>query len=178
MMSLFTSNSDNPKVILNDLRPEDANYYKWFNDPLVCAHNYHNVYPMTKDEAIEYINTLHKCRDKLVFAIWDYTSCEHIGNISLQNIDMLNRSAELAIIIGLYEYWGKGYATEACQLIIEHGFKALGLRRISCATFSNNIGMQKLAEKLGFQQEGVRREAAYKNGEWLDIIEYGMLKST
>ena len=35
--------------------------------------------------------------------------------------------------------------------------------------------MQKLALKLGFEQEGVRKEALFKNGHYIDIIEYGKL---
>jgi RimJ/RimL family protein N-acetyltransferase len=36
--------------------------------------------------------------------------------------------------------------------------------------------MQHLALKLGMSQEGLRREAVFKNGEFADIVEYGMLK--
>jgi [ribosomal protein S5]-alanine N-acetyltransferase len=37
--------------------------------------------------------------------------------------------------------------------------------------------MEKLAAKLGFREEGRRREAHFKNGEYADLVEYGLLKS-
>jgi RimJ/RimL family protein N-acetyltransferase len=36
--------------------------------------------------------------------------------------------------------------------------------------------MQKLAKKMKMLQEGVRRQAMYKMGKHVDIIEYGVLK--
>ena len=37
--------------------------------------------------------------------------------------------------------------------------------------------MQKLAIALGFKEEGLRKEAMYKDGVFTDVIEYGLLKS-
>ena len=101
---------------------------------------------------------------------------KHIGNISLQAIDWVSKTAEFAIILGDKEYWGKGYSTEAALMICEHGFSKLNLNRIYCGTSEQNIGMQKLAGKMKMQEEGCRRKALYKNGEYLDILEYGVLK--
>ena len=36
--------------------------------------------------------------------------------------------------------------------------------------------MKRLAISLGMEKEGVRREAVYKDGKYLDIIEYGVLR--
>jgi RimJ/RimL family protein N-acetyltransferase len=59
--------------------------------------------------------------------------------------------------------------------MIKHGFKVLNLHRIHCGTASNNQGMQKLAEKLGMQKEGIRRDALFKNGKYFDVVEYGII---
>jgi RimJ/RimL family protein N-acetyltransferase len=64
---------------------------------------------------------------------------------------------------------------EAGKLIIEHGFKSLNLHRIYCGTSSQNVGMQKLAEKLEMIKEGIRKEALFNSGIYSDIIEYGIL---
>lgn len=63
------------------------------------------------------------------------------------------------------------------MLICDHGFLAPNLNRFACGTFENNIAMQKLAEYLGMVRESVRRKAVYKSGRYLDIIEYGVLRS-
>jgi RimJ/RimL family protein N-acetyltransferase len=91
-------------------------------------------------------------------------------------MDPVNRTAEYAIMVGDKKYWGKGIASEASMLVLAHGFNSLNLHRIYCGTLSTNVAMQKLATALGMKQEGVRREAQYKNGAYADIIEYGVLK--
>jgi RimJ/RimL family protein N-acetyltransferase len=51
----------------------------------------------------------------------------------------------------------------------------INLHRIYCGTSSENIGMQKLANKLGMIKEGQRKDALFKNGKYLDVIEYGII---
>jgi len=167
------------KVLLRPLVVEDAygNYPHWFNDANVSKGNSHHVFPYTQQEALEYIQSLSQRKDILSLAIIDKLDMIHIGNISLQNINFIYRSAELAIIIGEKSAWGKGYGKEASYLLTAHGFYALNMHRIQCATFSDNIGMQKIALHIGMILEGKRRESVYKNGRFLDIYEYGVLAS-
>ena len=61
-------------------------------------------------------------------------------------------------------------------MLVRHGFTAMNLHRIECGTFAGNLAMQRLALALGMTQEGVRRGAAYKNGEYVDIVEFGVLR--
>lgn len=154
----------------------DGNYGYWLNDPEVCRFNAHHRFPYAKDDLAGYIEGLRGARDRLVLAIIDREGDQHIGNISLQNIDPLERSAEFAIVIGEKAAWGKGYSKEAARLIIGHGFAELNLHRIYCGTSADNLPMQKLALAMGFSLEGRRREALYKNFTYLDVFEYGLLR--
>ncbi len=166
------------KVLLRPLEVGDieGDYVSWLNDPIVCEHNSHHVFPYTPAMAREYILQVRADKSNVVLAIVSKDSSKHIGNISLQHIDPISRNAEYAILLGDQNYWGKGIATEASRLILKHGFDALNLHRIYCGTSSANIAMQKLATKLGMKQEGVRLEAHFKNGTYHDIIEYGLLR--
>jgi ribosomal-protein-alanine N-acetyltransferase len=155
----------------------DGPYLNWLNDKETCQGTSHHVVPYAKKNALDYIQETHRTDKKIVLAIILREKNLHIGNIALQQIHWIYRSAELAILLGNKEYWGQGYGLEASRLIVNHGFLALNLHRIMCATFENNIGMKKLALALGMQQEGVRRQAAYKDGKYLDIIEFGLLKN-
>ena len=164
-----------------DLRPlalSDVNerYVNWLNDAEVCKYNSHHVHPYTIELATEYVKKIRSERRDLVLAIVAKDTGKHIGNISLQNINPIDQSAEYAIVLGDRDYWGKGVGKEASWLIIRHGFDALNLHRIYCGTSTENVPMQKLAAKLGFIQEGVRKEAMYKNGAFTDVIEYGLLR--
>lgn len=54
------------------------------------------------------------------------------------------------------EHWGQGLATEAAQAILQYGFEKLKLSRLICLIDEENIGSQKVAEKIGmkFEKEG------------------------
>jgi len=99
----------------------------------------------------------------------------HVGNIALQEINWVNRSAEFAILIGDRTAWGNGYGRDAARLLLDHGFNALNLHRVHCGTFEDNETMQRLALYLGMREEGRRREAAFKDGRYVDILEFGVL---
>lgn len=166
------------KLYLRNLTTEDAEgiYPYWFNDPEVCKYNSHYKFPYTKEKALDYIQYANSAQNALILGVVDKTNDRHIGNVSLQGIDFINRNAEFAIIIGDKDYWGKGFATEAATLLIAHGFRELNLHRIYCGTSVKNIGMQKLAEKISMKQEGVRRQAILTDGFLVDLIEYGILR--
>ena len=155
----------------------NGNYVSWLNDSEVCMNNSHHIFPYTEEMARDYIQNVYISKDKLVLAAVLKENERHIGNISLLGIDFMSQHAEFAILFGEKQYWGKGYSKEAAHLIISHGFASLNLWRIYCGTFSDNIPMQKLAASLGFKQEGMRREAFFKDGKFIDVIEYGVLKS-
>lgn len=169
---------ESEKIYLRPLKEEDAegNYRYWLNDREVCLGNSHQRFPITELSLKKYINESNGSSSKLLLGIFDKSTDSHVGNASLQNINYIARSAEFAIVIGEREFWNKGIGRDVGVLIIDHGFKALNLNRIYCGTYSINHGMQKLALYLGFKQEGIRREADFKEGNYVDIIEYGLLK--
>lgn len=167
------------RIYLRSLERADAqgNYVRWFNDEEACKNNSHHVFPYSEEQAVKYIEYADNTKDSLILAVETIDNSEHIGNISLLNINLMHRTAELAIMIGEKAYWGKGYAKEAMKLMIDHGFRSLNLTRVGLGTFHTNISMQKLAESLGFVQEGRRRSAFFKDNANIDVIEYGMLKN-
>ena len=83
---------------------------------------------------------------------------------------------EIALVIGDRSVWERGVGTEVCRLMMDYAFGRLSLRRIQCATYETNAAMQKLAVTLGMREEGRRRQAAFKNGAYIDVIKFGVLR--
>ena len=165
-------------VYLRGLSEEDLDgpWFRWFDDPEVCRFNNHHRFPNTMPRMREFLERAAGGPDTLVLAVVHKESHNHLGNVSLDRIDWVNRSAEFSIIIGEPSAWRQGAGREAGRLIVRHGFLELGLNRIGCGTSEDNVGMQKLAGKLGMHEEGRRRQAMYKKGRYLDILEYGVLR--
>lgn len=165
------------RFVLRSLQPSDADgpYPNWFNDPEVCRYNSHHAYPYTREQALDYIEQTRSTRSEIVLAIEDRATSRHIGNVALQAIHPVCRSAEFSIVIGDREFWGCGVGLEVGRVLLFHGFDALNLHRIGCGTSEDNAPMRKLASGLGMREEGRRRGAMWKAGRFVDLIEYGVL---
>ena len=70
-----------------------------------------------------------------------------------------------------------GREVRPTRAMVRHGFFDLNLHRIYCGTAASNVGMNRLALAMGMQQEGVRRSHLFLEGEWVDVIEYGVLRT-
>jgi ribosomal-protein-alanine N-acetyltransferase len=152
----------------------DGPYSSWFEDLEVCKYNSHGKFAKTADYFRSFFNSLNS-EDQVVWAICHKTD-GHIGNISLQGLSFINRNAEFAILMGDRRHWHRGVALAAGKKLLHHGFSKLNLERIYCGTAATNIGMRNLAERLGMIQEGCRRNHLFLDGEWVDMLEYGILK--
>lgn len=71
---------------------------------------------------------------------------------------------------------GKGYAGEALQLLIEYLFAGYPVERIIAFTDAENIPAQRVLEKNGFQQEGRLRRTMFRDGQWRDVLIFGLLR--
>jgi [ribosomal protein S5]-alanine N-acetyltransferase len=158
-----------------DLADADGAYPEWLNDAEVCAYNSHHVYPYDRAQARAYIESVRGSRSEIVLAVEAIDGKKHIGNVALQSIHPINRSAEFSILLGDRSFWGKGIGEEAGRLLLGHAFHELGLHRVGCGTTRDNEGMKQLAHKLGMREEGCRRAAAWKHGRWVDVLNFGVL---
>lgn len=99
---------------------------------------------------------------------------EVLGTVSLVRDDEHAR-AELGYWIGV-PYWGRGYVTEAVRAIVDHGFRAHGLRRIFARVYGHNAASARVCEKAGLTYEGTLREHEVRLGEIVDMQYYGILR--
>ena len=74
-------------------------------------------------------------------------------------------------------YWNKGYSTESGKILINYCFKKLKFHKVYADTDPNNLASQRVLEKLGFKLEGRIRDRRIVKGQWIDEMDYGLLKS-
>lgn len=141
--------------------------YAWFTNPKLNIYTSHARTPYVIGTTLD---------TDMIWWIQDLTTHINIGTIGLHLINYLNRSAEIAIMIGVAAQHNKGTGYHAVRKIIEHGFEQLNLNRIWLGTHHDNIAMIKIAEKCGMNVEGVQKQALWKNGQYHDIINYAILK--
>jgi RimJ/RimL family protein N-acetyltransferase len=164
-------------VALGHLTDEDSELlFEWINDrPLVVLSS--AFAPVERAAHDAWFARIRERADTVIFAIRLRTDDRLIGSCQLHSIDEVHRSAELQIRLGDREAWGHGYGREAVELLLEHGFRTLGLHRIHLHVLAQNERARRLYSSLGFRQEGVLREAALIEGRWTDLVIMAKLAS-
>lgn len=71
---------------------------------------------------------------------------------------------------------GKGYCTEAAQIMVDYLFLTKEAACIQASTHLKNIASQRVLEKAGFKKEGTMRKRFYIRGEWCDTILFSILR--
>lgn len=71
---------------------------------------------------------------------------------------------------------GSGFMLEALSAAFAWGFSEMRLNRIEAQIHPSNAPSLRLAERLGFQREGLLREAAFWGGELKDLLQFGLLR--
>ncbi len=101
-----------------------------------------------------------------------------VGMIGLRDIDWKNGVAScLGISIAKKEIRNHGLATDAWMTLLHYAFYELRLNRINGRALAYNKASLRVCEKVGFKIEGVQRQAVYKNGEFIDLVIMGCLRS-
>ena len=92
-------------------------------------------------------------------------------------IDFHNGTGVLDMGIGDRADRRRGYGSEALDLLLHFAFDELNLHRLSAWPSADNLPFIQMAEKAGFEEEGRRREAAFHDGRYWDIVLLGLLRT-
>lgn len=114
----------------------------------------------------------HSSRTEYYLAVTMQTDDRLIGFVRLGLTGVQAAKLGFAIVAA---HWGKSYATDAARTIVDYGFTALGLHRISAAIGPDNAASIALVTRLGFSYEGRLRDHVYTNGAWRDSVLYSLL---
>jgi len=99
----------------------------------------------------------------------------HLGNISIWPLSRRERSGEVGYWVRTSEAGG-GIATEAAAQILAIGFEEMALHRVTLRIAVGNAPSERVAEKLGFVNEGLLRQEVLVAGEWLDHTLWALLE--
>ncbi|MCW2947645.1 MAG: GCN5-related N-acetyltransferase, partial [Actinoallomurus sp.] len=73
------------------------------------------------------------------------------------------------------DHGGRGYATEAAEVVLRLGFEELGLHRIVGRLDGRNTASARVLERLGLRREAHFVQNELVKGEWTDEVVYAML---
>lgn len=167
------------RLYLRGVTLADVNekYLGWMNDPTVTQFLESRFYPHSMESLHQFVSAMQNDRHSLFLAIVLKDGDRHIGNIKLGSINWIHRFAEIGLLIGEKDCWGKGYATEAIQLLTTFAFNTLNLHHLTAGCYAENMGSAKAFLKAGWVQEGLRKSYFYSNGKYVDEILLGIVQS-
>jgi RimJ/RimL family protein N-acetyltransferase len=127
-------------------------------------------YPYLINDAYYWLNKT----EQNTFSFNIYKKNKLIGGISLTN-KLSDTRWELGYWIG-ENYWGKGYATEACENLIEYFFSNTSNNLIYASHMKDNIKSKKIIIKLGFKLVKAGKKFSISRNEIIDNLNYELLK--
>ena len=167
-----------PHLQLRALEPEDLDMmYTIENDTSLWDVSNRQV-PYSREVLRQYIinSQADLYADKQVRLMMELrTTRETVGAIDLFNFEPLHRHAEVGIAV-LQAHQGKGYATEALQLLCDYAFRFLGMEQLVAHIASDNTCSMQLFSTCGFTPCGTLKRWWNVEGTFKDVTLVQQLK--
>ncbi len=168
------------RLVLNPLEEKDWTFIlSLFSLPIVHQFEQGELPSETKireqfDRALAKSNLLPK--DGGIWFIIQTTDHQPIGQVKLTCNWTEVQEWELGYAL-LPEHWGKGYACEAAEAVLNWAFSELKVHKVIAIINAENTRSVALARKIGMIEEGHMREARKIQGQYYDEKVFAMLAS-
>jgi RimJ/RimL family protein N-acetyltransferase len=100
-----------------------------------------------------------------------------LGKAIVEWIDWTNGNGFLRLGIGAEEDRRKGYGSQALSMLLRYSFGELNLYRVTAVVPAYNEGALGLFQKFGFVEEIRRRQALNRDGQFWDLVSFGLLNT-
>lgn len=164
------------RVRLRAVEPEDWEpYWEWSHDSDAGRTAYQLVFPYSRETARRRSAeraTQEPQADAFRWTI-ETLAGEAVGSINTHSCEP--RHGVFGYGLGIAEaHRRRGYASEAIILVLRFYFGELRYQKVTVHVYSFNQASMRLHEGLGFQLEGRIRRAIYTNGDFADVLVYGL----
>jgi diamine N-acetyltransferase len=166
-------------IALRAVEPSDLELlYQWENNPAVW-HLSNTLAPFSKHALKEYIeNAKHDIYvTKQLRLIITTAKYGPIGCIDLFDFDPTNQRAGIGILIADAQHRGKGYASEALEILCNYCFSILHLHQLYCNINANNTASISLFTKCGFIQSGNKQQWNRVPGGYVDELFFQLISN-
>ncbi len=112
------------------------------------------------------------------YIIEEKSSGKPVGWATIRTHQFTRRmtAADVGLALGEKRAWNKGYGTETVELLLKEVFEQLNLHRAEWWTFAENTTSLRLAEKMGFKEEGRLRDTVFFDNRFHDMVVLGLLR--
>ena len=158
------------KVSLRIIEKEGLNLVaEWVNDPKFTG-EYEPIQQESKSDLEKQYNDLHP-EERWFF----------IEKKDGAKIGIITHFIVKGKLVGIGYYLllserGKGYSSEAVQIMVDYLFLSKNIVRIQAEIHPENKASQRVLEKAGFKKEGIIRKTFFSRGVWRDTALFSVLR--
>jgi [ribosomal protein S5]-alanine N-acetyltransferase len=155
---LGTPKIDTSRLLLRKLEITDTQdvFDHWLSDDRVTDNRVNSAHKSVA-ETYDRIDKIVSKYNNLDFCYWGIElkdSNELIGEIDLYDFDNTTDNCQVSYSLG-YNWWNRGYGTEALKAVIEFGFTYMNIHKISAAHNTDNPASGRIMSKVGMEREGI-----------------------
>ncbi len=149
----------------------------WRNDPALRQYFRENRELSSDHQMRWYEGTVLAAPERTrMFAIESIGDGRLLGACGLTTLDWLRRHGELSLYIGIDSIYCDGLlAPDAARLLLQYGFRDLGLHRVWAEVYAHDAPKRALMKTLGLHHEGTLRDHHFWNGRFWDAHLFGTL---
>lgn len=163
------------RVVLRPFRPGDREpFWRARLDPLTWARTTEAPYvPETLEEHLARMAGPRGGDGSAEFAV--DVDDRLVGRVALFHVDPLARTAEVGLQV-LPEHQGQGHGKDLLRVLLAYAFRSRNLRRVHLETLASNEPALRCYRAVGFVEEGRRREHAWVEGAYDDMVLMAVLE--
>ena len=143
-------------------------YISWLNDPNVVRYSNQRFRQHNQESCRAYFHSFDNS-DHIFLAV--YQESKFIGTMTAY-ISKIHQTADMGIMIGDRQYWGKGVGKDAWETLIQGLFDQCQLRKITGGTLKCNKAMVNIMLSSGMQPDGIRIDQELVEGNPVDILHF------
>ena len=152
----------------------DGSWHEWLSDEELTRWLDERNFPNSKESQMEFYkaHSNFHLSNRLLLSIIEKEKDTHIGVCNLSSLNWVNRSCDIAIIIGNKDYQKGPYLTESFSILIRIAFLKLNLRIIKSFYSENNKSSVLMNRLFNFSKVGSIPKLVYdpKTGTYVDQI--------
>ncbi|PTU65676.1 alanine acetyltransferase [Chromobacterium sp. Panama] len=166
------------RLTLREFRAEDLpNVFYGLSHPEVIKH--YGIHYASEEDCraqMRWFDDIRADGSGLWLALETREDERFLGAVGISSWSEQHHCAELGYWL-LPEHWGRGYMREALRGFLRLAYRRFPLNRVYAQVEVDNLGSGKLLRSVGFTLEGVSRECEWKDGRYLSLANYALLRA-
>ena len=168
------------KLVIRLIEKKDLELLRQHRNDFKTWHNLTDINLIYKEQQESWYMNLIQDRTKKYFMVsgWvnnnNIVTKEDIGFIRIDEIDALNRSARIGCDV-FKSFRTQGFGTKIMDLACSYGFDYLNIHRLWLLVVEYNISAISVYKKTGFIQEGVQKQALYRDGKYYNYLMFSYI---